>query len=240
MNKYKIAICDDEKIIRKILKKYINDYFVKNSEFCEIQEFSNGEELVAKYKNDFDIIFLDISMEMLNGIETAKEIRKTDETVCIFFVTALSDYATEGYKVRAYRYLIKPLDYLEFSEEIEDALHEIEKYKNKNITIKNEQGLLTIENKNIVYVTVENRKLYIKTTKNESIIAYGTLKSLENKLNGTCFFMCHQGFIINMKYIEKVTNDNLIKMHDHSCIPLSKHRRKDFMIKFKQYLGDIL
>lgn len=239
MSKYKIGICDDESMPRLQLKNYIINYFNLSGESCELYEYTSGESVAAQYHERLDILFLDIQMGEMNGIEAAKEIRRFDEKVCIIFITALSEYAKEGYKVRAFRYLTKPVAYDEFAIEMAEAIHEIDRYKNKQITVKNDSGLFLIDVGDIIYIEVKGRKIWIKTPKGD-VLSYDTLRFFEEKLDQSCFFRCHQGYIINLKYVDSITNKNSILMRPDFYIPLSKHRRKEFMKKFTIYLGDIM
>ena len=111
----KIAIVDDSSLDRDFLKNGLEIIFEeRNIENIEIQEFSSGEELLNYLRENpsdfFHIIFMDIYMEDLTGVETAKAIRKTDEQVKIVFITTSNEFASESYEVRAEDYLIKPFD----------------------------------------------------------------------------------------------------------------------------------
>ena len=111
----KIAIVDDSSLDRDFLKNGLEIIFKeRNIENLEIQEFSSGEELLNYLRENpsdfFHIIFMDIYMEDLTGVETAKAIRKTDEKVKIVFITTSNEFASESYEVRAEDYLIKPFD----------------------------------------------------------------------------------------------------------------------------------
>ena len=111
----KIAIVDDSSLDRDFLKNGLEIIFEeRNIENLEIQEFSSGEELLNYLRENpsdfFHIIFMDIYMEDLTGVETAKAIRKTDEQVKIVFITTSNEFASESYEVRAEDYLIKPFD----------------------------------------------------------------------------------------------------------------------------------
>ncbi|HBF5972103.1 TPA: response regulator, partial [Clostridioides difficile] len=107
----KIAICEDEKEQQELLKRYINQIFDALSVKCRLEVFNSGEELLEGYSKDTDVLLLDIQMGQINGIDTARKVRVLDDKVEIIFITALIEYALEGYEVRAYRYLIKPVKY---------------------------------------------------------------------------------------------------------------------------------
>ena len=108
---YQIAICDDDQSFIQDLKINLERYAVDTGrEFC-LFEFHDGIELLENYQPDFDLIFLDIKMEKLGGLKTAEEIRKTDSTVGLFFLTSLSQYVWKGYEYGAINYLLKPMKY---------------------------------------------------------------------------------------------------------------------------------
>ena len=108
---YQIAICDDEQSFIQELKINLDRYAADTGrEFCFF-EFHDGTELLENYQPDFELIFMDIKMEKLNGLKTAEEIRKTDSTVGLFFLTSLSQYVWKGYEYGAINYLLKPMKY---------------------------------------------------------------------------------------------------------------------------------
>ena len=107
----KIAICEDEKEQQELLKSYIDQIFDGLSVKYELEIYNLGEELLDSYSKDIDILLLDIQMGQINGMDTARKIRELDDKVEIIFITSLIEYVLEGYEVRAYRYLIKPIKY---------------------------------------------------------------------------------------------------------------------------------
>ncbi len=106
---FRIAICDDEEYFRNREKKLIEQYMGKRKYDCLIDLYASGEKLLERTDTDmpYDVIFLDISMEEMDGLQTAGRIRKLSENVYIVFVTAYITYALDGYKVGAVRYLLK-------------------------------------------------------------------------------------------------------------------------------------
>lgn len=106
-----IVICEDDDVQKKLLATYLQQIFNKLGMEYSLIEFSSGEELLNNYPDKIDILFLDIQMDKLTGIDAARKIREFDRNVEIVFTTAILDYIHEGYEVKAYRYLLKPLEY---------------------------------------------------------------------------------------------------------------------------------
>ena len=118
-----IVICDDENDLIIELKEFLYRYATETGkEFCFFS-YHDGSELLANYQPDFDLIFMDIKMEKLNGLKTAEEIRKIDGTVGIFFLTSLSQYVWKGYEYGAVNYLLKPIKYGRLKMELDRFSH---------------------------------------------------------------------------------------------------------------------
>ena len=105
-----IGICDDEKEIREKIKNVVEKTMFDDDRDYRIKTFSSGEELLQENVGEIDILFLDILMGDINGMDTARKIRENDKNMEIIFITSLVDYISDGYEVRAYRYLLKPVD----------------------------------------------------------------------------------------------------------------------------------
>ena len=111
----KIAIVEDERAYQEQFFAYVKKYEAESGERMEISIFSDGYEIVEKYNASYDIIFLDIQLVVMDGMETAKKIRKLDENVILIFITNMAQYAIQGYEVNALDYVLKPVSYFAFS-----------------------------------------------------------------------------------------------------------------------------
>ena len=124
---YKVAICDDNPADLQLITDYLTE-----PEFhypLELSSFHDGVELAQAYKKEgqYDLIILDMMMDRLNGIETALKIRKVDQNVAILIVTATVEYAIEGYKINAARYIVKPVSKPEFQKITKNLFASIDK-----------------------------------------------------------------------------------------------------------------
>ena len=231
----KIALCEDEQLQRELIKNYI-DMSLLNKNY-EIFEFKSGEELIANYPQNLDILFLDIQMEKINGMDTARKIRTFDNNVEIIFITGIWDYVQEGYEVRAYRYIIKPIDFNSFETQLNLCIKEIENQKRPSIVATYKGEVNKIDIGSIVYIETDNRNTLIHT-KEKSYRSNMGISKLEKHLEGSTFFRCHNSFLINLEYINKIVQDSVF-LGEYE-IQVSRHKMKELKIQFTSFLGDKL
>ena len=235
--KIKIAICDDEYIHQKILLKYIKKLFLRES--YEVFEFSSGEDLLENYPSKLDILLLDIQMLGMNGVETAKKIRLFDTNVIIIFTTAISDFMQEGYEVRAFRYLLKPIKYNEFSKHLSQCKNEILNKKEKYISIKeiDEGQTIIIPVNSILYVETECRITLIHTD-NKTYKTRVSIKNFENKLKEHSFYRCHRAYLINLHKLNSICNNTAIIKGNEVLV--SRYKVKELKMKITDILGSLI
>ena len=121
----RIAIVEDDTGYRSQLRKYIDQYQSDFSETVSVSEFSDGLEIVEKYKSEYDIILMDIQMKHMDGMQAAMRIRDMDKNVIIIFITNSAQFAVQGYKVEALDYVLKPIQYFAFSQVLHNAVKKV-------------------------------------------------------------------------------------------------------------------
>lgn len=206
----KIALCDDD---IQYISSFKNVILEKTAEFnidnIEFAEFYSGEDLISNFiPMKYDVIFLDIEMKEKTGIDTANYIRQLDEQVIIIFLTCHSQYAPQGYRSRAFRYICKNDD----SGLINKYLNEIIKeYLNNNkiLTIIKNKKPIYIPIYSIKYALIKHRIITIYTLSLEYRY-YGTLNELYQKLKPYGFEKIHKSILINFIYVKEICEDNII------------------------------
>lgn len=234
---FNIAICDDEYIHRKVLLGYLSKVFF--NEPYEVLEFSSGEDLLASYPKKLDILLLDINMIGINGIETARKIRVFDTDVMIIFTTAISSFMQEGYEVMAFRYLLKPINYNEFSRHLIKCKNYILSNKEKCISIKDidEGEIVIITIKSILYVEMESRITLIHTDEK----VYRTresIKNFEKKLKEYSFYRCHRAYLINLREISSIGKNSVFIKNDE--IFVSRYKIKELKAKISDMVSNFI
>lgn len=228
----RIAICDDERYVRESLCKYVKQYAEERDKDFEIYDFLSGEELIRNLPVDVDIIFLDIKMGELNGMNTARKLREQGNDACLIFVTSMVQYAIDGYDVHAFAFLEKPLEYDRFASVLSDALMRQSK---STLVLRRGSYVDSIPIMTILYIETLNHTSVIVTENGYREYAV-SLKTLTKELQESGFDLCHKSFLVSFRKIQTVRQNELV-LTDGTILPLSKHRRKEFLEAFTRYMG---
>lgn len=232
----RIAICDDEKEQRSIIKTLLNQsrHFAPNMEICE---FASGEELIhsiSREKEWYDIIFLDIAMGGMNGIETARTIRKYRSEAIIIFITGIVDYVLQAFEVKAFRYLIKPVSEIKFDKEFKNAVNEGNMANEKNYLIHSNQRIIRLKLSELIYIESNLRKITVYAT-NDTYTFYGKFADQENRLSKHGFMTINKGILVNLAHVKFVDKNN-IYLKNGKELPLSRIRRKEIYDRFTHFM----
>lgn len=233
----RVAVCDDEKVFLNDYVKTINNIKKLYSYNIEVFKFSSGEELLkfsSISESKFDIIFLDIIMDNINGIETAKRIREFDKRTEIIFLTSSKDYALEGYEVGAYNYIVKSYEYVK--DKIYKAIRNLYLKDNDFIVIHNKSGIEKIEINKIIYIESNKRKIIFNTTEFK-YETYEKLDNIYNKIKNRGFIKTHRSYIINRAFIKKIESRDIITTTE-DIIPISRGRLGEVRLSFIKYLEE--
>jgi DNA-binding LytR/AlgR family response regulator len=201
-----VGICDDEAVIRDELFRLCVKYKDTNINDLEIVCFSSGDELIRSNRS-IDILFLDIQMKGLNGLRTAEKIREKDDSMIIIFLTGYRGYMQEGYRVRAFRYLLKPVKEQEFIQTLSESVKDITRNNKVIVGIDGETNYVKLQD--IIYIEYLNRSSLVRTRK-ASYQSYTTLNEWENILNNGDFYRTHKAYIVNLAYIEEIGKEILL------------------------------
>lgn len=233
-----VAVCDDSKVLVESMETYLKEYGEEMREELKILTFYSGAELLENYNGTYDILFLDIRMLGLDGIEVAEKIRKKDKRVIIIFLTSLIQYALDGYKVNAANYIVKPISKKRLKMEMERWIRELGKKDEPFITFHNDNGNYKVLLKTIRYIETYNRNLLIHTDE-ENLICYWKMKEMEKKVADNGFARNHASYLTNLYYVESVEKMD-IQLSSGEKLPLSKTKKKLFMEQLSRYWGGII
>ena len=230
-----IAICDDEKYVCNTIQTMLSNFLSKNMEIT-IQQFSSGTELL-QYNKTIDILFLDIQMDYINGMETARKLRNRKFKGFIIFITILKEMVFQSFEVQAYDYLLKPITEKQFDKTMERLFTSIQNANEANLLIQKGHESRIISFEDIVYCEIIDRKVYLHLSSSEILDFYDRIENLEKKLDNN-FFRCHRSFLINLKHLKSYKN-GIAYMENGQEIPVSRLRSKTFSNVILQYMKSI-
>lgn len=236
---FKIAICDDEDTLIRELKKDLERYASQTGREFGIFIYHDGSELLQEYKPDFDLVFMDIKMEKVNGLKAAGELRRMDSTVGLIFLTSLKQYVWKGYEYRAVNYLLKPVKYGVLKLELDRYFAHYQGKDEPYLSFANDSGRYKARYKDIRYAETEKRNVMLHFEGQDQVI-YKNMKEISALLCAQPqFARCHQSFVVNLSFVKGVEGLVAI-LNTGEHLPISQPKRKEFMQRMTEYWGDLL
>lgn len=236
-----IAICDDDPVFIENVKNRIVSYLQqKEIENYGITEFVSSASCYESMKAGmtFDVMFLDITMPEMSGLDLAKKIRKYNDTVILIFMTAFLDYAMEGYRLQVLRYILKDM--------IEELLPECMDTIISKLTLEKTkmeysfvEGRYEINIKNIVYIESNKHKLLFHMKDGKDYSLYDKLDHMESKLQPFSFLRIHKSYLANMEYIEEMSNYHVTLVSGES-FSVPRERFQEARKRYYSFRGGLL
>lgn len=230
-----VAICDDEKYILDKIKKLVFDFFHRKNVEITVSQFGSGEELLRCNK-DIDILFLDIQMDGIDGMETARKLRSQNYKGYLIFITVLKEMVFQSFEVQAYDYLIKPINEECFEKTMGRLYASMQNANDASLLIQRGYKSDIISFDDIVFCEIIDRKIYLHLKTEEVIDYYDRIENLETKLDGR-FFKCHRSYLINLSYLKSYKNGMAYMIND-KVIPISRLRSKEFSSVVLKYMKE--
>lgn len=225
-----ICIVEDEKEYYEVIKSYIEKSAGSHYRDYNISWVMDGLDLVDEYKSQYDIIFLDIQMKHMNGMEAAEKIRAIDPNVVIIFITSTVQYAVQGYTVDALGYVLKPVPYVAFEKLFEKAVERVKAKQQKvYIRVAVEDKQLKLDSDSITYIESQRNNVVIHCSERD-YITIGPLKRFEEMLEPHGFSKCHNAYLVNLSKVEAVQKGEII-LTSGEVLPISRARKKEFMME---------
>ncbi len=202
----RLAVCDDESMCLDGTKRMIEQWSANRGIPVKISCFDNGDALLESVRNArTDIILLDIIMPLLNGMDTAREIRELDKAAKIIFMTSSPEFALESYSVKASGYILKPVSLEQLSEALSDCTAALQK-EPEHLLLKSTYGYHKICLHDIEYIEAQNKSVVFFLKSGQPLTITQPLYSFENKLLAKDgFFKCHRSYIVYMPNVGSFT-----------------------------------
>lgn len=232
----RIAIVDDLKTERALLKERLSQQLALRGVEADILEFESGEAfLAAEKERRFSAAFLDIYMEGLSGMDAAKELRKTDTDCLLIFTTTSTDHALEGFQVRALHYLVKPFSEEEFSDLLTEMLAKLPRPE-PVLTVKVSGSDVRLHYRDIVSAEHFAHMINIRTTAGKTLATRQSFKAFTEPLKkDPRFFVCGRGVIVNLEHAADF-QDAAFCMTDGSRVYVNQELLKPARQAFMEFL----
>lgn len=231
----KIAICDDEIEYINDVERHLKEYFSNHGLSYTLFKYDNGVALLNS-DNDFDIVFLDIEMPDINGIELGKRLQTANPDLVLIYITAYNHYLDEALDLGITRFFDKPIDEKRFYKGLEKAIEKLDRTELQIHLRNSDNGIATVKMNDIIMVEIENRKTKI-ITKNEVYYSKNNIKYWRERLNKSYFESPHNSYIVNTNYITYFCKEYII-LDEKYNVPISYPKRAEFKKKFMMLLED--
>lgn len=226
--KLNIAICDDEQIVGELIKEQLISFRAS----YDVDIYTSGFQLINS-KKKYDIVFLDIEMPEMDGMKTAKLLREHDNNEYIIFLTSHTEFMPEAFKVKAFRFLNKPIDKLKFKEAVVEAEKEILSDEKISVSLKGE--IILVNLKDIIYFEAFGDGTYIYT-KQKVIESKKPLKYWIERMGSEHFFQTHKSYFVSFQYIKNIETSEVYMHQVNQAIPISRRKNTQFKNAFFEYV----
>lgn len=237
----RIGICDDQLNARDALRFELEKLLRDESEQI-VYEFSTGASAVRwleKHPGEIDLLFLDVEMDGISGMDAAAQIRNFDKEICLVFVTGYTDYVFDGYKVNALDYVIKPASAKKLLDVLKRVREQLSEKYDKTFSFKNPEGTYRLPLSNIAYFYSDKRKVNIVCTSRERSLSYsfyGKLDEVEAKLSHA-FVRIHQRYLVNPAHVERIGSENITIAG--ACLPMSRALKESAAVKLAKSMLEV-
>ena len=230
----RIAVIEDDENSVRIISEYLRKFGDSCNQEIRLRVFGNGMDFIETYVPEYDIVFMDLEMPLMDGLTAARKLREKDDDVIIVFVTFLAQYAIDGYGVGALNYLLKPIKYANLETVMRKAVPLIES-RDKSVLVNTVDGAVRrIGIGDIIYLEVFDNNVVYHTAHGD-FTSRITLTNAEKELLGRGFSRCNRCYTVNLKYVTDVIQND-VRLGD-ICLAVSRHKKKQFLSDLAAYWG---
>lgn len=229
----RIAIVEDETIYAQQLEQHLERYAAEHDLPVRTTRFEDGLTIIEDYRPEWDIIFLDIRMAHMDGMEAARRIREQDGSVILIFITSMAQYAIQGYEVDAQDFILKPVSYPQLSLRLDKAVRLLRRDAQKYLVLPFDGRKEKVAASDVLYIEVQNHNVRVVTGKRVYSLR-GTLQELEEQLADCYFSRCNHCYLVNLQNVTSLLKDSVL-VGEHE-LTVSRPKKKQFMQDLSDYL----
>lgn len=230
----RIAIIEDDSVYQETLRNFTTKYAKEKAITLNVQVYDCADTFLSVYQCDYDIILMDIEMPGTDGMEAAKKIRMQDDAAVIMFITNMAHYAIKGYEVGALDFVLKPIQYYNFSNKMDRALQLAENRSSVSVMLQTTGGIVKLNSKEIHYVEVQNHILNYHTSQGNYQVR-GSLKAVEEQLPAHMFAKCSNWCLVGLNHVLELKDDTVIVAGE--ALQMSRRCKKNFTTALIKSIG---
>ena len=230
----RVAIVEDDSTERERLRACLRALEENEGLQFYITDFNTGTAFIGSYEPVYDLVFMDIEMPGMDGMETARALRKMDASVLLIFVTNMAQYAIYGYDVDALDFILKPVNRYSFAIKMKRALSRIPDWNEEYISIKTEGEIRRVPVSSIRYLDIDGHYVVYHTAEGD-LQEYGTLKEAYGKLNRPSFVFVNRSCLVNLCHVSAVSR-NTVTVGERQ-LDISRPQKKSFLTAMSDFMG---
>lgn len=235
MEPIRIGVVEDDPTASRLVLTYLKRYHDEYGTTFVTSTFKDGADIVEGYFPAYDILLMDIEMTGMDGMQAAREIRRQDTHVVIVFITAAPQYAISGYEVQALSYLLKPVPWFAFSQELKRSIAALQRRSADSVLVEAGSNRLRLTFSEIVYAESIRHTIVIHTL-GDTISMSGTLKELETQWRDHNLFRSNSCYLVNLRHVNAVEGQECV-MSTGERLRISRPRKKAFLSALVNSLG---
>lgn len=231
------AIIDDDDASAEMLTDYITRFMEEKKMLFKITRYKEAVTFLTLYKPNFDIVFMDIMMPHMDGMEASAKLREVDKNVVLLIVTDMANYAIRGYEVNAYDFVLKNISFDNFSLKMKRALNQANRNEEGRLVVSTQKGMEILCLNELIYVEVLNHTVTYNLF-NRVVSSYDSLAKVAKELEDKHFIKSSSSYMVNLKYVVSVVEGKEVILDDGKyTVPLTRAFKKNFMKSLANYLG---
>lgn len=231
---YRVCIVEDDTAAAGQLREYLDEYGRQRSCRFTVSNYADSLDFLETCSSNYDIIFMDIELPYINGMEVVRRIRETDRRVIVIFVTNMAQYAVSGYEVDAFDFIVKPVNYFGFAMKLDRALERFKTLQDKEIWITEGANKRRLRFSEIKYVEVAHHKIIYHTT-GGNFTTYDTLKNVCLVFVDAPFALCNRCFLVNLQFVTSIDDYSVTVAGEE--LQISRNKKKSFLESLNDFMG---